>query len=187
VPVCLKGAGEQDVIDVVTNLSKLTSLDISHNQVSIAPKQLFTSLSMVKRLDLSHNTLKQVDEGIILMTSLRVLTLSGNYGCLHTLPNDFWKVTFLEELYLRYTQGWLCCGDDQQHKQIITQAAAAAAHWVLVWFVPFFDLLHTGTALWPTRISPPQQKQATRTNQRDTRSAASSHCQPRSVGSWISR
>jgi len=77
------------------------------------PKQLFTSLSMVKRLDLSHNMLKQVDEGISLMTSLRVLTLSGNKGCLHTLPDDFWKATFLEELYLRYTQDWPRRGGDQ--------------------------------------------------------------------------
>jgi Leucine-rich repeat (LRR) protein len=93
---------EDSIPDVVMSLSSLRALDISHNNVATVPDHFFSSLSALEKLDLSHNRIRTLPPGIRCMTRLRVLTLSHN-AALNALPEDFFELDALAELYLRYT------------------------------------------------------------------------------------
>lgn len=94
--------GEDTIPSVFTSLYSLTALDLSHNHATHLPPNFFDSLAKLERLDLSFNRIHKIPSGISRMRKLRSLSLSNNRG-LRTFPEDFWELTGLQELYLRYT------------------------------------------------------------------------------------
>ena len=63
----------------VNQLRDLTRLDLSNNQISILPNNIFSNLSELQTLILSYNKLQCIEEKAFFgLTKLRVLSLHGN-------------------------------------------------------------------------------------------------------------
>ena len=63
----------------VNQLRDLTRLDLSNNQISILPNNIFSNLSELQTLILSYNKLQCIEEKAFSgLTKLRVLSLHGN-------------------------------------------------------------------------------------------------------------
>jgi internalin A len=93
-----------DLFVNINKLSNLTELDLSSNQITTIPENIFNKLTKLTDLDLSENQLSTegIPENIFdKLTNLTELSLSNNQISTKDLPeNIFNKLTNLEFLYL---------------------------------------------------------------------------------------
>ena len=81
----------------IDRLRHLVILDISRNNIGVLPGiNLFSNLSILEKLDISDNQLRDLPPEIGLVTSLLILSLSGN--ALSTLPDSLCNLKSLRRL-----------------------------------------------------------------------------------------
>jgi len=89
------------MLQLLMKLSCITSLSLADSRLSILSSELITSLSNLEVLDLSHNSLVALPRGIFQASKLRVLNLANNP--LNHLPQSMkFMASSLEELNLRH-------------------------------------------------------------------------------------
>ncbi|CAO1407450.1 unnamed protein product [Diamesa serratosioi] len=94
----LKNIRKQDFI----NMTTLTALRLSHNQIEFVPEDVFTTLWNLESLDLKNNKIKAInDKTFTKLTNLKVIKL--NYNNLETITSNlFLNNINLIEINLSY-------------------------------------------------------------------------------------
>ncbi|KAI6660052.1 hypothetical protein LOD99_14393 [Oopsacas minuta] len=90
-------SGQQTNINNLQKLVCLRDLDLSHNQLTRIPTELF-KLTNLRRLNLSYCELKDIPSSIETWIQLQTLDLSGNSICF--LPHNLCELTQLKRIFL---------------------------------------------------------------------------------------
>ncbi len=89
----------------LASLPRLTSLDVSHNKISILPGDLFTTepgMTSLQYFNLSNNKLQLLLPELCQLANLKELDVSEN--TLISMPTELEKLTSLESLRLHSTK-----------------------------------------------------------------------------------
>jgi energy-coupling factor transporter ATP-binding protein EcfA2 len=93
--------GISELPDAIGNLTRLQSLDLTHNQLTALPESIGNLIDL-QTLKLWRNQLTMLPESLGNLSNLRLLELGGNP--LATLPDSIDKLTNLQSLVLRANQ-----------------------------------------------------------------------------------